>query len=170
MYDAIIVGARCTGAPTAMLLAGYGDRVLLIDRAEFPSDTVSTHIVQAPAVAALHLWGLLDQVIASGAPPIESYSFFFGPVTITGTPRPSDGISTAYAPRRTVLDKILVDAAVRAGAELRENFSVEEYLIDDGRVVGVRGHDRGGMPIAERARIVIAADGGAPHRQMTASP
>jgi 2-polyprenyl-6-methoxyphenol hydroxylase-like FAD-dependent oxidoreductase len=159
MYDAIIVGARCAGSPTAMLLARRGYRVLVVDRAEFPSDTVSTHIVQAPAVAALHRWGLLDEVIASGAPPIDTYSFDFGPVTITGTPRPASGISTAYAPRRTVLDKILVDAAGRAGAELRERFSVEEYVIEDGVVVGVRGHDHGGVSVVERARVVIGADG-----------
>jgi len=159
MYDAIVVGARCAGSPTAMLLARQGYRVLLVDRAEFPSDTVSTHIVQAPAVAALRRWGLLEQVIASGAPPIETYSFDFGPVTITGTPRPADGISTAYAPRRTVLDKILVDAAADAGAELRERFSVDEYVVEDGTVVGVRGHDHGGVPVQERAHVVIGADG-----------
>src|SRR5205085_8652187 len=130
-----------------------------LDRAAFPSETVSTHIVQPPAVAALHRWGLLDAVIASGAPPIESYSFDFGPVTITGTPHPDDGFSIAYAPRRTVLDKILVDAAVTAGADLRERFTVEEYLIEDGAIVGVRGHDRGGASVVERARVVIGADG-----------
>ncbi|HEY7008741.1 MAG TPA: NAD(P)/FAD-dependent oxidoreductase [Jatrophihabitantaceae bacterium] len=159
MYDAIIVGARCAGAPTAMLLARHGYRVLLVDRAEFPSDTVSTHVVQAPAVAALYRWGLLDDVVASGAPPIETYSFDFGPVTICGTPRPAGGISTAYAPRRTVLDAILVDAAVAAGAELRERFSVEEYLIEDGAVVGIRGRERDGAAVIERARVVIGADG-----------
>jgi flavin-dependent dehydrogenase len=159
MYDAIIVGARCAGSPTAMLLARQGHRVLLLDRADFPSDTVSTHVVQAPAVAALHRWGLLDDVIASGAPAIDTYSFDFGPATITGTPHPADGFSSAYAPRRTVLDKILVDAAVRAGAELRERFSVDEYVVEDGAVVGVRGHDRSGASVVERARVVIGADG-----------
>jgi 2-polyprenyl-6-methoxyphenol hydroxylase-like FAD-dependent oxidoreductase len=116
-------------------------------------------VVQAPAVAALNRWGLLDEVVASGAPPIETYSFDFGPVRITGTPRPTAGFSAAYAPRRTVLDKILVDAAVRAGVELRERFSVEEYLIEDGAVVGVRGNDRGGASVTERAKVVIGADG-----------
>ena len=159
MYDAIVVGARCAGAPTAMLLARRGYRVVLLDRAVFPSDTVSTHVVQAPAVAALHRWGLLQEVIAAGTPQIGTYSFFFGPVAITGTPRPADGFSTAYAPRRTLLDKILVDAAVRAGAELRERFSVEEYVVEDGAVVGVRGHDRAGSSVVERARVVIGADG-----------
>jgi flavin-dependent dehydrogenase len=159
MYDAIVVGARCAGSPTAMLLARRGYRVLLLDRAEFPSDTVSTHVVQAPAVAALHRWGLLDEVLAAGTPPIETYSFDFGPVTISGTPHPVDGFSAAYAPRRTLLDKILVDAAVRAGAELREHFSVVEYVIEDGAVVGVRGRRRDGAPVVERAKVVIAADG-----------
>jgi 2-polyprenyl-6-methoxyphenol hydroxylase-like FAD-dependent oxidoreductase len=93
-YDAIIVGARCAGAPTAMLLARKGYRVLVVDRASFPSDTVSTHMIHAPGVAALHRWGLLDEVTATGCPPIESYSFDFGPFTIAGRSRPRDGIAT----------------------------------------------------------------------------
>src|SRR5687768_18198404 len=99
-FDAIIIGARCAGSPTAMLLARQGHRVLLVDRATFPSDTLSTHVVQAPAVAALARWGLLDQVLATGCPAIATYSFDFGPVTISGTPKPRDGYSSAYAPRR----------------------------------------------------------------------
>jgi flavin-dependent dehydrogenase len=158
-YDAIIVGARCAGAPTAMLLARQGHRVLLVDHATFPSDTVSTHVVHAPGVAALHRWGLLDAVIASGAPPVDSYSFDFGPLTISGTPLPCDGVTTAYAPRRTILDKILVDAAAAAGAEVRERFSVENVLVENGTVVGIQGHDHAGTPVVERARVVIGADG-----------
>jgi flavin-dependent dehydrogenase len=158
-YDAIIVGARCAGSPTAMLLARKGYRVLVVDRASFPSDTVSTHVIHAPGVAALQRWGLLDEVIATGCPPIDSYSFDFGPITIAGTPRPSDGISTGYAPRRTVLDKILVDAADRAGAEVREGFSVDEIVVEDGAVVGIRGRDQGGSSVVEHARVVIGADG-----------
>ena len=158
-YDAIVVGARCAGAPTAMLLAQKGYRVLVVDRASFPSDTVSTHVVHAPGVAALRRWGLLDKVVASGCPPFDLYSFDFGPFTIAGTPRPVDGISTAYAPRRTILDKVLVDAAVAAGAELRERFTVEDVVIEDGVVVGIRGHGAGGQSVVERARVVIGADG-----------
>src|SRR5690349_7127967 len=159
-YDVIIVGARCAGAPTAMLLARQGHRVLLVDRASFPSDTLSTHLIHAPGIAALRRWGLLDQVTATGCPSIETYCFDFGPITISGTPRPAaDGGSTAYAPRRTVLDKILVDAAARAGAEVRERFSVDEILIEDGTVVGLRGRDDGGRAVTERARVVVGADG-----------
>ena len=142
-YDAIIVGARCAGSPTAMLLARKGYRVLVVDRATFPSDTVSTHVVQPLAVAALARWGLLDRLTATGCPPIHTYAFDFGPVTISGAPGTTDA-PVAYCPRRTVLDKLLVDAAAEAGAEIREGFTVEEVLIEDGRVVGIKGHSKGG--------------------------
>jgi flavin-dependent dehydrogenase len=158
-YDAIVVGARCAGSPTAMLLARKGYRVLVVDRASFPSDTVSTHVIHAPGVAALHRWGLLDQVTATGCPAINTYSFDFGPFTIAGTPRSRDGISTAYAPRRQLLDKILVDAAAQAGAEVRERFTVEDIVVEDGIVVGIRGHGEDGQSVVERARVVIGADG-----------
>jgi 2-polyprenyl-6-methoxyphenol hydroxylase-like FAD-dependent oxidoreductase len=160
-HDAIVVGARCAGAPTAMLLAQRGHRVLLVDRASFPSDTVSTNVVHAQGVAALGRWGLLDELVASGCPPIHHFGFDFGPVTITGTPHaPHEGAArVAYAPRRTVLDELLVRAAERAGAQVRERFTVEELVIEDGRVVGLRGHDEGGATVTERARVVIGADG-----------
>ena len=158
-YDAIIVGARCAGSPTAMLLAHKGYRVLLVDRSEFPSDTLSTHLIHAPGVAALGRWGLLDEVLATRCPPIESYSFDFGPFAIRGTPRAVDGSSTAYAPRRTVLDKILVDAAADAGVEVRERFTVQDVVVEDGTVVGIGGRGHGGSRVVERARVVIGADG-----------
>ena len=158
-YDAIVVGARCAGAPTAMLLARSGHRVLLVDRATFPSDTVSTHVVHAPGVAALERWGLRDAVAASGCPPIRRYSFDFGPFVITGAPRAAGGVDEAYCPRRTVLDAMLVEAAAEAGAEVREGFSVEEVLIDGGAVVGIRGKDAGGRAVTEHAATVIGADG-----------
>jgi flavin-dependent dehydrogenase len=158
-YDAIVVGARCAGAPTAMLLARRGYRVLVVDRATFPSDTVSTHMVHGPGIAALRRWGLLDRVTATGCPPIETYSFDFGAFTITGNPRAYGAIATAYAPRRTVLDKILVDAAGEAGAEVREDFTVDEVVVEDGRVVGIRGRSARGGTVSERARVVIGADG-----------
>lgn len=157
-YDVIVVGARCAGAPTAMLLAARGYRVLLVDRATFPSDTLSTLLIHAPGVAALARWGVLDQVVASGCPAIERYSFDFGPVAIAGRPHPAGGTATAYAPRRTVLDKVMIDAAGAAGAEVREGFSVDEVLFEGGRVVGIRGHGDSGSVI-ERASVVVGADG-----------
>jgi flavin-dependent dehydrogenase len=158
-YDAIVVGARCAGSPTAMLLARKGYRVLAVDRASFPSDTLSTHLVHAPGVAALRRWGLLDDVIASGCPPIENYSFDFGPFTISGSPRPVDGVSNGYSPRRTVLDTILVDAAAQAGVEVREGFTLDDLIVEDGSVVGIRGRGESGKSAVERARVVIGADG-----------
>jgi 2-polyprenyl-6-methoxyphenol hydroxylase-like FAD-dependent oxidoreductase len=158
-YDAIIVGARCAGAPTAVLLARRGYRVLLVDRAAFPSDTMSTHIVHPPGISALKRWGLLDRLASTGCPPITGYSFDFGPIRIAGSLRPDDGVARAYCPRRTVLDYLLVEAAVAAGAELRERFTADEVLIENGRVTGVRGHSAGGATVTERARVVVGADG-----------
>jgi len=157
-YDAIVVGARCAGSPTAMLLARRGYKVLVVDRATFPSDTVSTHLVHPPGVAALRRWGLLDRLVATGCPPIDTYAFDFGPFTLSGAPG-TDEAPVAYGPRRTVLDKLLVDAASEAGVEVRERFTVEEIVLEDGRVTGVRGHGRDGKTVSERARVVVGADG-----------
>jgi 2-polyprenyl-6-methoxyphenol hydroxylase-like FAD-dependent oxidoreductase len=157
-YDAIVVGARCAGSPTAMLLARKGHRVLLVDKATFPSDTISTHLIHPPGVAALRRWGLLDRLVDTGCPPITSYAFDFGPFTITGSPATEEA-PVSYGPRRTVLDKLLVDAAAEAGAEVREGFTVEDVVIEDGRVTGVRGHDKGGATVTEHAKVVVGADG-----------
>jgi 2-polyprenyl-6-methoxyphenol hydroxylase-like FAD-dependent oxidoreductase len=154
MHDVIVVGARCAGSPLAMLLARRGYRTLLVDRATFPSDTVSTHVIHPPGVSALRRWGLLDQVVATGCPPVGRYSFDFGPLTLAGAPGTTDS-PYAYAPRRQLLDKILLDAAAAAGAEVREGFSVEGMLVEDGVVTGIRG----GNGQVERARVVIGADG-----------
>jgi 2-polyprenyl-6-methoxyphenol hydroxylase-like FAD-dependent oxidoreductase len=157
-YDVIVVGARCAGSPTAMLLARKGHRVLVVDRATFPSDTISTHVVHPPGVAALSRWGLMERLRASGCPPVHTYTFDFGPFTIAGPPGTPDA-PVAYCPRRLVLDKLLVDAAAEAGAEIREGFTVEKLAIEDGRVVGIEGHSKGGNTVVERASIVVGADG-----------
>jgi 2-polyprenyl-6-methoxyphenol hydroxylase-like FAD-dependent oxidoreductase len=158
-YDVIVVGARCAGSPTAMLLARQGYRVLVVDRARFPSDTVSTHLLHPPGVAALERWGLLERVVAGGCPPIDTYAFDFGPFTIAGAPG-TDDTPVAYAPRRTVLDQLLVDAAATAGAEVRESFTVTDLVVDDGgRVTGIRGHSPNGPSVTEHARVVVGADG-----------
>src|SRR3954470_8443588 len=158
-YDAIVVGARCAGSPTAMLLARKGYRVRLLDKASFPSDTMSTHLVHPPGVAALERWGLLDRLVATGCPRGGRSSFSSGPLTFAAKPQPVDGFAHGYCPRRTVLDKLLADAAVEAGAELREHFTVDELVFCDGTVTGVRGHAKGGPPVTESARVVVGADG-----------
>ncbi|HUP73570.1 MAG TPA: NAD(P)/FAD-dependent oxidoreductase [Acidimicrobiales bacterium] len=159
MFDAIVVGSRCAGAPTAMLLARRGRRVLLVDRATFPSDTLSGHAIQPAGVARLARWGLLDRLVSTGVPAVERMSFDFGPVCLRGTPPPADGNSSMYVPRRTILDTLLVEAAAEAGAEIREGFTVKELVFAGDRVVGVRGRDRGGRLVEERAGVVIGADG-----------
>ncbi len=157
-YDAIVVGARCAGAPLAMLLARKGFSVLVVDRATFSSDTISTHLVHPPGVALLRRWGLLDRLLATGCPPIDTYAVDFGPFTISGSPGTAEA-PVAYGPRRTVLDKLLVDAASEAGAEVREGFTVEELVFEHGRVRGVRGHGRDGKATTQSARVVVGADG-----------
>jgi len=110
-------------------------------------------------VAALARRGVLERLTATNCPPITTYSYDFGPFVISGSPRSADRAETAYCPRRIVLDTLLIEAAVAAGAELREGFTVEEILVEDGRVTGIRGHAKGGATVTERARVVVGADG-----------
>ena len=158
MYDVIIVGARVAGASTAMLLARRGLKVLVVDRATFPSDTLSTHQVQLPGVARLARWGVLDAVLAADTPVTRGVRFDQGDAVITGRYPAYQGVEVMCSPRRTLLDRVLVDAARAAGAEVRENFAVEEIL-GDGQVTGVRGREKGAPAVAEQARLVIGADG-----------
>jgi 2-polyprenyl-6-methoxyphenol hydroxylase-like FAD-dependent oxidoreductase len=157
-YDAIVVGARCAGSPVAMLLAREGHRVLLLDRANFPSDTVSTHVVHPLGVAALERWGLLERLIATGCPPIHTYAFDFGPFTLAGNPGIEDS-PVSYCPRRTILDELLVTGAREAGVEVREAFTVDSLVFEDGVVTGIQGHAADGEIVKEHARLVIGADG-----------
>jgi flavin-dependent dehydrogenase len=159
MYHAIVVGARCAGSPTAMLLARTGYRVLLLDRAAFPSDTIRNHFIQHAGVAQLFRWGLLDSVMASNCPPVRTFTTDFGDFPLRVAVEQGDGVDADCAPRRVVLDKILVDAAVAAGAELRERFTVHELIWDNDRVVGIRGRTSGGAMVSEHASTVIGADG-----------
>jgi flavin-dependent dehydrogenase len=142
-----------------MLLARKGYRVLLVDRDNFPSDHLSTHWIHQPGVARLARWGLRERLAATGCPPITSISMDLGPFTLRGTPPPAGDVAEAYCPRRTVLDKLLVDAAVEAGAELRERFTVQDLIWDGARVGGITGRSASGTTVTERARIVIGADG-----------
>jgi 2-polyprenyl-6-methoxyphenol hydroxylase-like FAD-dependent oxidoreductase len=160
MFDAIVVGARCAGSPTAMLLARQGFKVLLLDRAKFPSDTISTHIVWPHGAEILERWNLLSSVMATGAPPIcRPMTFDVGPFALRGTiPDANDG-NGGVCPRRTVLDDVLVNAAARSGAEVREGFIVDDLLVADDAVVGIRGRSTDGKTVEERGRVVIGADG-----------
>jgi flavin-dependent dehydrogenase len=154
MYDVIVVGGRVAGASTALLLARRGLRVLVVDRARFPSDTLSTHQVQLPGVARLARWGVLDAVIAAGTPATRRVRFDIGCVVLEGSWPVCDGVDALYSPRRRVLDTLLVEAARAAGAEVREGFPVDGLVFDGDRVTGIRG--RAGT---ESAPLVIGADG-----------
>ena len=137
-----------------MLLARKGYHVLLVDQATFPSDTMSTHHIHRAGVARARRWGLLDKLHATGGARITKWTFDLGPFALTGNPVPAGDIDYDLCPRRTKLDKMLVDAAAEAGAEVREAFAVSGLIVEDGRVCGIRS----GIT-EERAEIVIGADG-----------
>ncbi len=159
MYDVIVVGARCAGASLAMLLARAGHRVALVDRASFPSDTMSTHFLWQRGAARLQAWGLLDPLLERGCVPIPTITFDVGPVGLCGIGPSVGGVSETYCPRRTVLDALLVKAATDAGAELVDGFAVDGLVWSEGCVVGVEGHRRGSAETTLRARVVVGADG-----------
>ena len=159
-HDVVVVGARAAGAATALLLARLGHDVVLVDRAVFPADTLSTHQIARPGVVQLHRWGLLPAVLASGAPAIRDVHFTAGGETVSRTVKDAAGVDLLVAPRRYVLDTLLAEAAVRAGASFRAGVTVTEVRRSaDGRVVGVHGYDRSGTPLSIDARYVVGADG-----------
>lgn len=160
-YDVVVVGGRVAGASVAMLLARAGVRVALVERGVYGTGTVSTHALMRAGVLQLSRWGLLDAVVAAGTPPVRQTTFHYAdgeslPIAI----RPSVGVDALYAPRRQVLDRILVDAAIEAGADVRHETAVTDLLREaDGRVGGVRVRDRFGETAELRAAITIGADG-----------
>ncbi|WP_392543766.1 FAD-dependent monooxygenase [Oryzobacter telluris] len=157
--DVVVVGARCAGATTALLLARLGHDVLVLDRAQFPSDTVSTHVIARTGMVQLHRWGLLDALHATGAPPVRTVEIDTGAEVIVRGIKDRHGVDHLLAPRRIVLDAVLQEAALDAGARLFTGASVEGVVRDDGgRVVGVHGQDAEG-PVRVMARHVIGADG-----------
>ena len=160
-YDVIVVGGRVAGASTAMLLARAGARVVLVDRDRYGSDALSTLALMRAGVMQLARWGLLDTVVATGAPPIRRTLFHYADGETVGVSiRPAAGVDALYAPRRQLLDRILVDAAAAAGVEVRHETTVTGLLRDaTGRVRGVRARERAGRPFELRAPQTIGADG-----------
>lgn len=159
-YDVVIAGARCAGASAAMLLARRGFRVLVVDPLRYGSDTLSTHALMRGGVLQLRRWGLLDDVRKAGTPPIESTTFHYGDEIVEIPIKPRDGVDALYAPRRTVLDPILVDGAREAGAEVVHGQTLIDVVRDhQGRVRGasISGPDRETTDIG--ADLVIGADG-----------
>ena len=160
MYDAIVIGARCGGAPTAMLLARKGYKVLLADRSSFPSEIPHGHFIHRQGPRLLRQWGLLDRVAASNCPAVVECTMDLGDFPLTGHNLEVDGVPLGYGPRRKVLDQVLIDAACEAGAEFRQNFAVEEYVADGDRIAGIRSRStRDGSHQIEHGRITVGAEG-----------
>ena len=152
-YHVVVVGARAAGAATAMLLARAGLDVLVVDRGRYGSDTLSTHALMRGGVLQLHRWGLLDRIVDAGTPPIRRTTFRYANDDVVVTIKPSLGVDALYAPRRTVLDPVLVDAAADAGADVRFGVTVTDVRRDaQGRVIGIAGRDDAGRADRRRRR------------------
>ncbi|HEY1292285.1 MAG TPA: NAD(P)/FAD-dependent oxidoreductase [Chloroflexota bacterium] len=159
-FDVVVVGARLAGAATAMLLARHGLRVALVDRSRLGADTLSTHALMRAGVLQLHRWGLLDRVRDAGTPTVVRTTFTYEDSVVPIDIEPSDGVDGLYAPRRTVLDPILVQAAHEAGVEVRFGYSVKDLVRGPGgRPVGVTGVSNDGSSFTIRAPFVVGADG-----------
>jgi flavin-dependent dehydrogenase len=159
-YDVIVIGARCAGAATAFLLARSGAKVLLIDRQQYGSDTMSTHALMRSAVLQLNRWGLIPRIAAGGTPAIRSTTFHYGDEAVKVDIKPEHGVDSLLAPRRTVLDPLLVDAAREAGAVVRHGVALSELqFTSNGRVIGVSLRDGSGACMTVRSDTVIGADG-----------
>ena len=157
--DAVIVGARCAGAATALLLARAGARVVVVDKGGYGSDTLSTHALMRGAVLQLHRWGVLPAIVAADTPPVHSTTFSYTDMDLTVPIEPKFGVGALYAPRRALLDRTLVDAARLSGADVRYGVRVDDVIFDEsGRARGITA-TADGVRHAIEADIVIGADG-----------
>jgi 2-polyprenyl-6-methoxyphenol hydroxylase-like FAD-dependent oxidoreductase len=154
-FDVVVVGARCAGSPLAATLARRGLSVCLVDRAQFPSETPSTHIIQPSGVRVLDRLGVLDAVLAAGAVPLDRMTMVIDDaVRIEATVDRASSPHPSLCIRWVTLDTLLVDAAAAAGADVRTGLRVESLITEDGRVTGV---DTAAGPI--EAQLVVGADG-----------
>jgi flavin-dependent dehydrogenase len=159
-FDAVVVGARVAGAATALLLVRAGLRVLVVERSRRGSDTLSTHALMRAGVMQLHRWGVLPRLLAAGTPPIRRTTFHYSSEPVVVDIKDRDGVDALFAPRRTLLDVVLADAAVESGAQVLYGTTVREILRGStGRVQGVLLTDEAGRQHRVEADIVIGGDG-----------
>jgi flavin-dependent dehydrogenase len=159
-FDVVVVGARVAGASTAMLLARSGVRVALVDRERYGSDTLSTHGLMRAGVLQLSRWGLLQAVADASTPAIRRTKFHYAHgESVDVEIRPSPGVPALYAPRRFLLDRLLVDAAAEAGVEILHRHAVTSVVHDGDRVMGIRARDTRGRERQLRALVTVGADG-----------
>jgi len=144
-----------------MLLARAGLSVLVLDRGREGTDTLSTHALMRAGVLQLQRWGILEAVRRRGTPLVQSTSFHYGDEVVTVNLPPRDGVDGLYAPRRFVIDQLLVEAAREAGAALVHGVMVTDLVrADDGRVTGVVVKDTDSLgSVAVGAGLVVGADG-----------
>jgi flavin-dependent dehydrogenase len=157
--DAVVVGARCAGAATAMLLARAGARVVLVDKGRHGTDTLSTHALMRGGVLQLQRWGILPGIVAAGTPAVRSTTFSYSEHDIVVPIEPRSGVEALYAPRRSLLDRMLVEAAEASGVDVRFGVRVDDVIVDaHGCVRGITAVE-GGVHQRLEADIVIGADG-----------
>lgn len=160
-YDVVVVGGRVAGASTALLLARAGARVALIERSRRGSDTVSTHGLMRAGVLQLTRWGLIGGIVRAGTPPVRRTRFSYADGDhVQVSIQPKAGVEALYAPRRHLLDRLLVEAAAEAGADVWHGSSVSSLVTGrTGRVRGVRAQDAGGAEVTLTAPTTVGADG-----------
>jgi flavin-dependent dehydrogenase len=160
-FDVVVVGGRCAGSSVACHLARAGLSVVVLDRARFPTDVVSTHFFQRPALESMAGMGVLDKVRATGAPIVRTtIAKMDDGIDMTATLEDDpDDLGMGMCVRRIVLDPILQSGAVDAGAELRTSTKVRTLVWQDGRVAGVVAEGPNGGEVEVRAKLVVGADG-----------
>ncbi len=161
-YDVLVVGARVAGSVLAALLGNAGYHVLLVDRSAFPSSTLSTHYFRGGrALTIFQRLGLLDDLLALGAPPlVRQYVYLNGAeAPVIQPPQEPGDVGYCLSIRREALDHFLLQRARAAPTvEVREQTRVTDLVWDNGRVSGARLQSPQGEDMV-LAHMVVGADG-----------
>lgn len=177
IYDAIVIGGSVAGAPTAMLLARKGLKVLLVDKDTFPRDVNSTHFIWPRGMSYLNRWGLADHIVES-APSFKKMDVHIEGIKLRGEVplqylknrfmalhgNNDDVVDYYCGPRRYFLDEYLLSSAREAGVDVRENTRFSELIVDNNggdkpRVIGIEATTSSGIKLRAKAKLVIGADG-----------